>query len=132
MKSRDLLILSVLLPALMLPACAAKKTVVTVVPEDGPKGVRIEASSFSFVPTVIRAHQGDRLVLRVVNGAGIAHNLTVKNPRGEPAARVDLPAGATVEIPLELTEAGSWPYYCDKTFHETLGMSGRIEAAPRR
>jgi uncharacterized cupredoxin-like copper-binding protein len=102
------------------------------VPDGGEKIVFIEATSFSFMPTVIQAHQGDRLVLRVVNGAGAVHNLTVKNPRGETAASVDLPAGETVEIPLELTDSGTWPFYCDKPFHKPLGMSGSIEVAPRR
>ncbi len=132
MKNPGLLILPILLVILLLPACAAKKTVVAVSSDGGEKIVLIEAASFSFMPTVIRAHQGDRLVLRVVNGAGAGHNLTVKNPRGEPVASVDLPAGETVEIPLELTESGTWPFYCDKPFHKTLGMSGNIEAAPRQ
>jgi uncharacterized cupredoxin-like copper-binding protein len=84
------------------------------------------------MPTVIRAHQGDRLVLRVVNEAGAVHNLTVKNPRGESVTSADLPVGATVDIPVELTESGTWPFYCDMPFHKTLGMSGSIEAAPRQ
>ncbi len=132
MKNPGLLVLPILLAILLLPACAAKKTVVTVSSDGGEKVVLIEATSFSFMPTVIRAHQGDRLVLRVVNEAGAVHNLTVKNPSGESVTSVDLPAGETVEIPLDLTAEGTWQYYCDKPFHKTLGMSGSIEAMPRQ
>jgi plastocyanin len=130
MKHSNPLDVGILLLILALSACAGKTTEVTVVPADGKRVVVIRASSFSLTPTVIRAHNGDHLLLQVTNAAGTVHNLTIKKPGGEIVRSVDLGAGESVEVPLDLTESGTWKFYCNKPFHETLGMSGSIEAMP--
>lgn len=118
-----------LLLIVLLPACAGKPTVYTVPLNGVERVVSLQADSFSFAPSIIRAHQGDRLLLKVTNEAGIRHNLTVRNPRGELIRDILLPAGETVEVPLLLTDEGIWEFFCNKPMHETLGMAGRIEAA---
>lgn len=127
MKNWPPLNLWVCLLFLILSACAQKTTVVTVVPGEGKQVITIRASDYSLMPTVIRAHHGDHLLLQVTNAVATAHNLTIENPAGEIVRSVELGAGESVEIPLDLTEGGTWKFYCNKPFHETLGMSGRIE-----
>ncbi|MGE4542499.1 MAG: cupredoxin domain-containing protein [Pedobacter sp.] len=127
MKNWPPLKLCVCLLFLILSACAQKTTVVTVVPSEGRQVIAIRASNFSLIPMVIRAHHGDHLLLQVTNAVATAHNLTIKNPTGDVVRSVDLGAGESVEIPLDLTEGGTWKFFCNKPLHETLGMSGRIE-----
>lgn len=127
MQKSGLWVLGILL-ILVLPGCAGQRTVFSVPPGGGAIIVPMQADSFSFSPGIIRARQGDRLVLRVANAAGMEHNLTVDDPLGRRVLSVDLPAGETVEVPLELTEGGIWAFYCDKPLHKSLGMTGRIEA----
>jgi uncharacterized cupredoxin-like copper-binding protein len=129
MRNPGLLNGCLLLLLLLLSACAGQPTVYTVPQNGAERVVSLQADSFSFAPSIIRAHQGDRLLLRVSNMAGIRHNLTVRNPRGELIRDVHLPAGETVEVPLLLTDEGTWEFVCNKPLHETLGMAGRIEAA---
>lgn len=111
--------------------CAGKE-IVFEVPESAEETVvSMQASSFSFDPTVIKAHQGDILLLEVENLAGMAHNFTLKSPVGEIITSVTLPAGQTVAVSVTLAESGIYLYTCDRPMHTTLGMSGRIEVTPQ-
>lgn len=114
-----------------LAGCAGKE-IVFEVPENAKETVvSMKASSFAFDPAVIKAHQGDSLLLKVENLAGMAHNLTLKSPEGKILTSVTLPAGQTVTVPVTLAESGIYVYTCDRPMHTTLGMSGRIEVAPQ-
>jgi len=106
--------------------CAPQKAAYQVPP--GEIGVVVEASSFEFKPNLIHARAGETLLLRVKNTAGMEHNLTILDPQGKSLASIDLPAGQTVEIPLPPLAAGTYPFYCDKPLHPSLGMKGEIRA----
>ncbi len=85
------------------------------------------ASSFDFKPDAIRVvGQGKRLTLIIENVAGIEHNITVKNPAGELLVTQNLPAHQTVRVEVHLAQLGKYTFYCDKPFHPTLGMKGRL------
>lgn len=114
-----------------LIGCAGKGTLFEVPAGGGEKEVVLKASSFAFDPTVIKARQGDVLLLKVENVAGMDHNLTISSPDGKILASVTLPAGKTVAVPVTLAESGVYAMTCDRPMHTTFGMSGRIEAAPQ-
>lgn len=92
----------------------------------------MEASSFDFKPNYIQAHQGDRIVFEIKNVSDSEHDFTIKNPRGEILKSVDLPPHATVNVPIAVDEAGTYPFYCDKPFHSSLGMKGKVEVLQSR
>jgi len=115
---------------LIIAGCAGPKKVVTVSPEVGKKIIQMKASSFDFDPDVIRARQGDRLVLVIENVAGIHHNFTLKDPSGEILVDKHLPEKETVRVEVPLTHAGEYPFYCDKPLHATFGMKGRVIVEP--
>ncbi|MGW8223281.1 MAG: cupredoxin domain-containing protein [Syntrophobacteria bacterium] len=125
-----LLVMMVL--TLTLVGCAGKGTVLEVPVGMGEATVSMKASSFAFDPAVIKANQGDILILKVENIANIEHNLTIKNPEGAILHSVTLPAGKTVTVSVSLSEVGVYSYYCDHPMHTTLGMSGRIEVKPKK
>lgn len=131
MKTADFLkSLAVLIVVWALFGCAGKGTLFEVPAGAGEKEVALKASNFAFDPAVIKARQGDVLLLRVENLAAMDHNLTIGSPGGKILASVTLPAGKSVAVPVTLAESGTYALSCDRPMHTTLGMSGRIEAAP--
>ncbi len=131
MKKTEIVKPLVLMMTWMLVGCAAKKTVFQVPAGGGETAVVLKASSFAFHPAVIKARQGDILLFKVENLAGMKHNLTLRDPAGKILHDVDLPAGKTVVVEVSLTEEGIYTYDCDRPMHTTLGMSGHIEVTPR-
>jgi plastocyanin len=132
MKTADFFkALVIMTMAWTLVGCAGKGGVFEVPAGTGEKEVSLKASSFAFDPAVIKAQQGDVLLLKVENLAVMEHNLTIKNPAGGILQSVTLPAGKTVTVPVTLAESGTYALTCDRPMHTTLGMSGRIEVAPQ-
>jgi len=95
---------------------------------EGQTAVRVTASSFSFEPSQILARAGVPLTLQVQNTWSSAHNLTVTDPAGAVLRSVVLPPGELVTVEVPVAGPGVYGFYCNETFHSTLGMKGRIEA----
>jgi len=112
----------------LLSGCAGQQRTVNVAAAPGQKvDVEMKASSFAFDPAVIVARTGDTLVLHVTDVSGETHNITVKDPSGKIIGSEDIPGHQTVTLEVPVPAAGVYPFYCDKPFHSTLGMKGRIE-----
>lgn len=112
--------------ALALAGCSGKQPQVMIQEE---KTLAMEASSFEFRPNNIRAAQGDTVALDITNISDTGHNFTVENPQGRVIQSVDLPPGETVHVEIALEQPGGYDFYCNKPFHPTFGMKGRILAA---
>ncbi len=113
---------------LVVAACAGVQQKPMVL-EPGEKALVMKVESFKFEPSNIKAHKGDNITLQLENLAGVEHNLTIKAPGGTTVASVDIPAKGKFSIKVNLEETGIYPFYCDKTFHSTLGMKGQIEVS---
>lgn len=124
MRKKHLYYLMVLL---LLPACAGRQQQVAVGPEAGENVVAMSASSFEFEPNNIRAREGDEVVFRITNTSGTGHNFTIRDPQGNILQSVELPEKKTVDVRIRFAESGMYDFYCDKPFHPTLGMKGRVE-----
>ncbi len=112
----------------LLAGCAGPQNALDTTASPNHKiTVEMKANNFAFDPAIIVARTGDILTIQVTDVSGEAHNLTVKNPAGTVIADKDIPARQTVTVEVPLTTAGVYPFYCDKPFHESLGMKGRIE-----
>jgi len=114
---------------LLLSGCAGRERAVNVAAasQDDKVQVDVKASNFAFDPDVIVAHKGDSLVLNITDVSGETHNITVKDPSGATIKSEDIPARKSITMEIPLQTAGVYPFYCDKPFHSTLGMKGRIE-----
>jgi len=113
---------------LLLSGCAGHKQAINVAAAPDQKvNVQIKARNFAFDPAVIVAQKGETLILQVTDVSGEAHNITVKDPSGKVIGETDVPGHQTITLEVPLVTAGVYPFYCDKPFHSTLGMKGRIE-----
>ncbi len=117
-----------LMVAVLAAACATVQQKPMVL-EPGEKTLMIKAENFKFEPNLIKAHQGDVLTIKMESGASTEHNLTIKTPQGDTMTSVEIPAKGTVSVTVNLTETGTYHFYCAKPFHSTFGMKGQIEVA---
>jgi plastocyanin len=119
------------LVGLMLISCCARpeRAVRTLPPETGERRLTMKASNYNFEPAVIQIKGAGPLLISVENVSNTEHNITVKDPQGRILTSVDLPPNKTQTVSLDLSQTGGYEFYCDKPFHPTLGMKGRIEVA---
>ena len=111
---------------LAFAACASQQPLVTIGPAKGEIVLTMKASDFTFEPNNIKGYKGDVIVLKVENISSTGHNFTLKTPQGNAEQSVKLPPMETVTVKVELSETGTYEFYCDKPFHSTLGMKGQI------
>jgi len=112
---------------LLVLACAAPQKSVTL--GVGEKELTMKADSLYFEPNLIKAHRGDTLTIKLENVARIDHNLTIQTPQGKTLVSVDIPGKGTATAKVNLAEAGTYNFYCDKPLHASMGMKGRIEVS---
>ncbi len=119
---------------LMLSGCPKRQPQVVVAPAaNSEKMIDMQATSYSFTPNNIKAEQGDTILFNITNVSDTAHNFTLKDPEGKTIQEVDLPAKKTTPVRVTFAESGKYEFYCNKPFHSTLGMKGRVEVgAPSR
>jgi len=110
-----------------LAGCAGRGKVQTAVPmSSGGSMTTIEADNYKFSPHEIRVEKPGLLAIEVKNVSRSAHNFTLRDLRGKILKSVDPKPGGSVIVNVELPEPGVYTFYCDKTFHSTLGMHGQI------
>lgn len=114
---------------MLLSGCAGHREAVKASAPPGQKvKLEMKADNFNFDPAEINVQKGSILVLEVRNVTGTGHNITVKDPSGNIMKSEDIPGNQSVTTEIFLSTAGVYPFYCDKPFHPTLGMKGRIVA----
>jgi plastocyanin len=120
----------ILILALMIFAggCAGRSGPTAVNPTaSGNRIISIDASNYKFKPNDIRAEKPGPFILQVHNtSSGSEHNLTLTDPHGKVVKSVDVRPGQTIISNIELPETGTYRFYCNKRFHSSLGMKGRI------
>ncbi len=115
---------------LFILGCASRQPQVEAVLTQGEKTIDMKVSSYEFKPNNIKANQGDTIVLNITNISGSQHNFTIKDPGGKIIHNVELLPNKTEHVRITFTEKGTYDFYCDKPFHPTLGMKGRVEVGP--
>lgn len=125
-QGRRLTSLLLLVGFLFVAACAAQKVTYSV-----PEGatvhlVSVRVSNFKFEPNEIVTSPGVVLKFMLENTASVDHNLTVEDSKGAHLIERELPSGSITSEELRLTEPGEYRIYCDKPFHSSFGMTGRI------
>ncbi len=116
--------------AVILSGCAGSRVQSTAPMASGGSIILVEAHNYSFVPNEIKVGEPGLLALEIRNMTGSKHNFTIMDPRGKTIKSIDIRSHASSIFNLDLTEPGSYPFYCNKFLHSTLGMKGRIVVAP--
>ncbi len=110
-----------------LAGCAGRGKVQSAAPmSNGGSIISIEASNFKFSPSKIEVEKPGLLAIDVKNVSKSAHNFTLKDRHGKVLKSVHLSPGGSVIVNVELPEPGVYKFYCNRTFHSTLGMNGQI------
>lgn len=93
---------------------------------EGAARVDVEAGELWFTPDTIEVVAGEPVNLRLVNTGAAFHDLTV------PAADMVLAAesGEDASGAIELSEPGSYEFYCSVPGHAAGGMRGTIVVSP--
>lgn len=124
-RSKFLLLIMVLITA--LAGCGGGSKVQTAAPmSNGGNIVALEVSSYKFSPNEIRVPNPGLLAIEIKNASGSEHNFTVKDARGKVLKDVNIRPHGTVITNLDLTEPGTYNFFCNKFLHYSLGMKGRI------
>jgi plastocyanin len=66
------------------------------------------------------------LAIEVSNDGEIVHNLEVEGPAGEAELEEDLQPGDSDTLEVDLSEPGTYVWYCPVANHRDLGMEGEI------
>jgi len=78
----------------------------------------LEADSFYFKPTFIKATPGATVNIEVENESGIEHNFSIDGMNVDK----DIEAGKKVELTFTLTNSGAVNFFCK--YHRSSGMQG--------
>ncbi|HUJ69264.1 MAG TPA: plastocyanin/azurin family copper-binding protein [Syntrophorhabdales bacterium] len=93
--------------------------------------VTVEASDFKFAPNHFQTYQGTSIVFTVRNISGSKHNFTIKDPDGKVLQSTDVEPQKSVRVKVDFPHIGVYPFYCNRPFHRTMGMQGRVEVVAR-
>jgi plastocyanin len=66
------------------------------------------------------------VTFNVSNDGQAPHNLEVEGPTGEAELEQDLAPGESGELTVDLSEPGTYTWYCPVGDHESLGMVGEV------
>jgi plastocyanin len=120
-------VLAALLMIAVLAGCAGKGKVVNASPMSGGGSmISIQAVKHSFSPNDIHVDKPGLLAIEVRNVSGSEHNFTLKDTRGKVLKSMDIRPAGSIIINVELPDPGVYRFYCNKSFHASLGMKGQI------
>jgi uncharacterized cupredoxin-like copper-binding protein len=96
-------------------------------PSGGGGGETLDVSLVDFRieppnPTV----QAGMVTFNVNNDGEAPHNLEVEGPTGEAELEQDLAPGESGELTVDLSEPGTYEWYCPVGNHRDLGMEGEL------
>jgi plastocyanin len=91
----------------------------------GGETVEMSAIDFEFKPADPTVNPGT-VTFDVTNDGEAPHNIEVEGPSGEEELPEDLQPGDSGKLSVDLSEPGSYRFYCPVGNHEDLGMVGEV------
>ena len=88
--------------------------------------IKVTMTEFKFDPSTVSAPHG-KVVLFLVNGGSVAHDLIVSDSSGNRVAGSELvSAGDSNVFTIDNIAAGTYKIFCDQPGHEASGMKGTL------
>ena len=88
--------------------------------------IKVTMTEFKFDPSTVSAPHG-KVVLFLVNGGSVAHDLIVSDSSGSRVAGSELvSAGDSNVFTIDNIAAGTYKIFCDQPGHEASGMKGTL------
>jgi plastocyanin len=106
-------------------AGATATTEETTAAGGGGETVKVSATDFKFDPSDPTVAPGE-VTFDVTNDGKTLHNLEVEGPSGEAELPKDLQPGDSGSLAVDLSEPGTYKFYCPVGNHEDLGMVGDV------
>lgn len=91
----------------------------------GGQTVSISETEYKLDPSNPAVQPGT-VTFKITNDGGVDHNLEVEGPEGEQELEQDLAPGKSGTLTVDLSQPGSYEFYCPVGDHRDLGMEGEI------
>jgi len=129
------LVLGFLALAVGCSGAPVREEAVTAAP--GERLVDLKAASYSFTPAHLSVPADRPVVIRIrTEDTLIPHSFILESPGGNIIVRQSLTKGGETLVRLAPLPAGTYVFYCDKSFlgssHRMKGMEGKLEALPEK
>jgi plastocyanin len=95
------------------------------IPPQRAAPLHLSATEYSFSPSNPTVKPGD-YELTLANHGKIAHSVAVEEVGGRTELRSDVQPGGTGTIEVDLSQPGTYTFYCPIANHRALGMQGTI------
>lgn len=93
--------------------------------------VLVEVSDYTFTPNHFQTYQGTSIIFTIQNISESYHNFTIKDPDGTVLQSTDVAPQQSAKVKVDFPHIGVYPFYCNRPFHKTMGMEGRVEVVER-
>jgi plastocyanin len=90
-----------------------------------PSRLAVSETEYKLDPADPTVNAGP-VTIEVSNDGEAVHNLEVEGPSGEAELEDDLEPGEVATLEVDLSETGTYEWYCPVANHADLGMEGEI------
>jgi uncharacterized cupredoxin-like copper-binding protein len=91
----------------------------------GAQTVNVSETDFKLDPSDPTVQAGP-VSFRVTNDGEVDHNLEVEGPEGEQELEQDIAPGESATLTVDLSQPGTYEFYCPIGGHRDAGMEGEI------
>ena len=92
----------------------------------GGETVKMTATDFKFTPDNPTVKAG-QVTFDVVNDGQTVHNIEIEGPKGDVELPSDIAAGESGRLVADLSQPGTYKFFCPVGNHEQLGMVGEVK-----
>ena len=133
MKGIHIIAIAALLGLLPQSSAGKGEEVVLIPDAGGVQRVTMIVDSHFYKPDRLVVRLGSPVEVTLVSQTVLTpHNFVIKEPAAGIDVNQDVPAGETVKVRFTPTQAGVYPFYCDKKLlffksHRDKGMEGSLQ-----